>query len=165
MNCIEKMKYTISESRLLGIIHEAVNSALNGDMTGERFDEILRQNNVTVDDLIDVLPGIDVEQIVGYLEDDKTPDEDSIRESWEERVYDSKEFENFVRNLGGLTRQDVYAIDGYSDAWYCESGLVQRAFQKMYEQACEDAELWYQDNLDYRSDPLGYFGVNQRDFV
>lgn len=171
---VNTMKYTITESRLRDIIREAVVSSLNGsegaeheyaEMTGQRFDEILRQNGITVDDLIGVLPDIDIETIIDYMEEGKSPDEDNIRESWEDSVYDSKDFEEFVRSLDGLTRQDIEAVDGYIEAWYCESNLVKQAFQKMYEQACDDADEEYQDILSYRSDPLRYYGMSPYDFV
>lgn len=169
------MKRTIplTESRIRKIIREVVDSVANEDqepeheyieMTGERFDEILRQNGITVEDLLFALPGIDIDEMIDYFRDDDYPREEDIFESWEQTVYSDERFENFVRSLGGLTQQDMDAVNGYVEAWYCDSELVKRAFNIMYEEAYEKAREEWHDALSYKYDPLSYYGVKPSDF-
>lgn len=163
----------LTESRLRKIIREVIDSSINGyqepereyaDLTGERFDEILRQNGITAEDLVFELPDVSVGEIFEYFSNDKYPDKDNIRDSWEEKVYTDKRFENFVHSLTGMTQQDIEAMEGYADVWYCESELVKQAFEVLYKEAYEEAEKDWDKAVRYNDDPLSYYGLSPYDF-
>ena len=142
-------------------------------ISGERFDEICRLNNVTsdkirsfcdIDDLCDVF---DFDLPYSYSEDDYGGGVD---------IEDDEAFEAFVENVfyngisdflctlkRGVTKKERGQLED-GDVEVEKSKIFDEAFYDWYTPAKEDAEESLRDSAEYEKDPYSYYGVSPRDF-
>lgn len=149
------MKYRITESRLRSIINNAVRIALReGEedeykpINGERFDELLRQNNLTAQDLYGMLPGVSEERMLEAFYDDDEPDEDTMYQDWLFSLYDNHDFEDLLTGLKGLDESERNALEN-GEYYISDSKILQQEFKEIYDEAYKSAKDIYEDERGF----------------
>lgn len=149
------MKYRITESRLRSIINNAVRIALReGEqdeykpINGARFDELLRQNNLTAQDLYGMLPGVSEERMLEAFYDDDEPDEDTMYQDWLFSLYDNHDFEDLLTGLKGLDKSEQNALEN-GEYYISDSKILQQEFKEIYDEAYKSAKDIYEDERGF----------------
>ena len=152
------MKYRITESRLRSIINNAVRTVLKEEVKplykrdyeipGERFDELLRQNNVTIQDLYDVVANVNEDRITDCFNEDEEPDIYYMFEEWIEMCYCNPEFEEMINGLKGVNEREAEAIE-CGDILLEDSKILYQVFEEIYNEAYKRIKEEFEDERGF----------------
>ena len=142
-------------------------------ISGERFDEICKLNNVTADkirsfcDIDNLCDVFDFDTPYSYGEDDygggvDIEDEEAFETFVENVFYNG--ISDFLRTLKrGVTKKERGQLED-GDIEVEKSKIFDEAFYDWYTPAKEDAEERLRDPAEYEKDPYSCYGVSHRDF-
>lgn len=166
------MRRTLIENVIRDITHRVVRDLCEAAsleasderpmMSGERFDEILRDNGIDGDGIIYML-GLDWDDF--YEVDDEydvnlTLDYDGLVE-W---LWSNDDFINFISGLDTIPEEEkTLILDGDVDT--DNSEILKSAYDDSVRDFREAAEEDARDSYLYNKDPYSYYGVRRSDFI